>query len=90
MNHYTEFERDDGSVVTVEYTITAYDPGVSSGPAESCYPPEGGEVEIINVKNADGEKVVTTDDEDEKWSTWIMENHDHDDDRHDYYEDRDA
>lgn len=25
--------------------VTPYDPGVSSGPPERCYPPEGGEVE---------------------------------------------
>lgn len=33
----------------VEGNATPYDPGVTSGPPESCYPPEGGEVEIENV-----------------------------------------
>ena len=33
----------------VEGNATPYDPGVTSGPPERCYPPEGGEVEIENV-----------------------------------------
>ncbi len=33
----------------VEGNATPYDPGVTSGPPECCYPPEGGEVEIENV-----------------------------------------
>lgn len=33
----------------VEGNATPYDPGVTSGPPEACYPPEGGEVEIENV-----------------------------------------
>ena len=36
-------------VATVEFTATPYDPGVSSGPAEQCYPPEGGEIEIQRI-----------------------------------------
>lgn len=32
-----------------EVTATPYDPGVSSGPVEACYPPEGGEVEINEI-----------------------------------------
>lgn len=33
----------------VEGNATPYDPGVTRGPPEACYPPEGGEVEIENV-----------------------------------------
>lgn len=33
----------------VEGTATPYEPGRTSGPPESCYPPEGGEVEIDTV-----------------------------------------
>lgn len=33
----------------VSGTQSPYDPGVSSGPPEACYPPEGGEVEIEEV-----------------------------------------
>lgn len=82
--HFTSFERDDDTEVTVEYTISPYDPGVSSGPAEDCYPPEGGEVEIISVKDDAGKSVDWTDDETAKWSGWIQENHDFDDGWADY------
>lgn len=85
--YFETFERDDETEVTVEYTISAYDPGVSSGPAEICYPPEGGEVEIIKVFNDSGD-LKWTDDEDEKWSAWIAENHQFDDgDDYDDYRD---
>lgn len=77
--HFTSFERDDETEVTVEYTISPYDPGVSSGPPEICYPPEGGEVEIVGVNDADGRELQWTDAEDEKWSDWIAQNHDFDD-----------
>jgi hypothetical protein len=77
--HETYFEREDGTEVCVEYTITPYDPGVSSGPAEICYPPEGGEVEIISVKDESGKSLDWTADEDQKWSVSIFENHDFDD-----------
>lgn len=36
-------------MATVQFTTTPYDPGVSSGPAEKCYPPEGGEIEDVEV-----------------------------------------
>jgi hypothetical protein len=29
----------------IQFSTTPYDPGVSSGPVEKCYPPEGGEIE---------------------------------------------
>ena len=45
-----ELALDDAYLsVTVEGNATPYDPGVTSGPPERCYPPEGGEVEIENV-----------------------------------------
>lgn len=81
--HFQSFERDDETEVTVEYTISDYDPGVLSGPPENCYPPEGGEVEIIRVFTDAGD-VTFTDDEAEKWSDWIAQNHDFDDDYDDY------
>lgn len=83
--HFTDFERDDETVVTVEYTISPFDPGNTYGPAENCYPPEGGEVEIIKVFN-DAGPVNSTDAEDEKWCAWIAENHDHDGDFYDDYD----
>ncbi len=36
-------------ILDVNATITDYDPGVLSGPPENCYPPEGGEVEDLEV-----------------------------------------
>ena len=47
-----EFIIDGNSVevvATVEFKTSPYDSGVSSGPAELCYPPEGGEVEDAEV-----------------------------------------
>lgn len=85
--HFTTFERDDGTEVTIEYTISDYDAGVSSGPAEICYPPEGGEVEIIKAFT-DAGPVIWTDDEDHKWSTKIFEEHDFSDDGWDDYHER--
>ncbi len=34
--------------LTLEYTIEAYNPGRFSGRWEDCYPPEGGEIEIVS------------------------------------------
>jgi hypothetical protein len=36
--------------VYADVKVSPYDPGCCSGPADSCYPPEGGEVEIDLVK----------------------------------------
>ena len=77
--HETTFERDDETEVTVEYTIT----GIV--PATYWQPSEGGEVEIVKVTDADGNPVQHTDAEDEKWSTWIAENHDFNEDYYDDY-----
>ena len=35
--------------VEADVKVSNYDPGCTSGPPESCYPPEGGEVEIESV-----------------------------------------
>lgn len=40
--------------VLVEYSMTPYDPGNTYGPAENCYPPEGGEIEILSCTTEDG------------------------------------
>lgn len=78
--HLTTFERDDGTEVTVEYTITPIIPQTYWQPAE------GGEVAIVKVTGENNVEIQTTDEEDEKWCLWIFENHE--DDRDDYYEDR--
>jgi len=44
---------DDGDTETIyeiECDVTPYDPGRTWGDPEKCYPPEGGEVEIVSVK----------------------------------------
>lgn len=50
-----EKETEDGQTLLyrVEGTVTDYDPGVTSGPVDRCYPPEGGEVEIEEVYQID-------------------------------------
>jgi hypothetical protein len=83
--YYKDFERDDETEVTVEYTISPYDPGNTSGPPELCYPPEGGEVEIVKVFSDTDTDIKITDAEDDKWSQKIFEDHDFDD--YDDYED---
>lgn len=52
-----EFVRDDGSEALIEYTLSAFDPGVTSGPMESCYPPEGGDIEDSEA-TSDGVTVI--------------------------------
>lgn len=36
----------------VDYEISPYDPGVTSGPVENCYPPEGGELVALGLFEA--------------------------------------
>jgi hypothetical protein len=83
--YYATFERDDETEVTVEYSISAYDSGNTYGPAENCYPPEGGEVEIVKVFSDTNPDIKWTDAEEQKWSQKIFEDHDFDD--YDEYED---
>ena len=40
----------DGFDLEVAVDVTPYDPGRTWGPPESCYPPEGGEVEVLSVE----------------------------------------
>jgi hypothetical protein len=35
----------------VELTVSAYHPGVTTGLPENCYPPEGGELESVELIN---------------------------------------
>lgn len=78
--HFTTLNRldENETEVQVEYSITPYYPATYDDPAE------GGEVEIVGAwtKGDDGAdvKVTLTDAEDEKFSQWIAENHDHNDD----------
>jgi hypothetical protein len=73
-------ELEDGTEVelTVTYTITPYDPGISYGPPERCYPPEGGDVEIVAVTDDAGNVIEPTEAELKAWDTAIYEQHDFD------------
>jgi len=66
-----EFERDDGSEALIEYQMSPYDAGVSSGPAESCYPPEGGEIENSEATSDGVTLIALTDAEWERAETLI-------------------
>lgn len=69
--HLHEFERDNGDIVVIEYKINPFDPGVSYGPPESCYPPEGGDIADWEV---DGGKVELTEAEAERAEKEIYAN----------------
>lgn len=74
-------EADDGTetAVTVEFTQT---PNIS---ATWDDPAEGGEVEIVKAHTeAEGWSAKYSDAENEKWTTWLMENHEDDDDGQDW------
>lgn len=51
--------------ITVEYSRTPFDPGVSWGPAESCYPAEGGDIEIVDawIKGSEIDALLSSDEE---------------------------
>lgn len=46
---YVELEDGRELKVEAEARVGKYYPGVSSGPVEACYPPEGGEVEFERI-----------------------------------------
>jgi len=73
-----EFYRDNEDCVIVTYTQSPYIPAQTSGPPETCYQAEGGEVEVISVKLANGENAWMSDAEEDQWVTDIMENPDED------------
>jgi len=73
-----EFYRDNEDCVIVTYTQSPYIPAQTSGPPETCYQAEGGEVEVISVKLASGESDFMSDVEEDQWITDIMENPDED------------
>lgn len=62
-----EGDGKDYKDVVLEVTATRepYDPGVTNAAPENCYPPEGGEVEILTVK-VDGKEVPES-----EWSVWV-------------------
>lgn len=42
---------EESCVLDFEARFSAYDPGRSYGPPEDCYPPEGGELEDMDVRH---------------------------------------
>jgi hypothetical protein len=82
--HLYEFTRDDGTEVCIEYKRTPYDPGNTYGPAENCYPPEGGNVEDWEVDNG---KTVLTEAEAERAQDELDALPFEDDDDYDDYDD---
>ncbi len=38
-----------GMTLTLDADLSPYDPGCTYGPPENCYPPEGGEIEDLDV-----------------------------------------
>lgn len=72
---------DDGETeVIVAYTMTPVIPAQTYGPAENCYPQEGGEVEIQSVVIFGTDREVTlTDAEEVKLVTFLQENTEFDD-----------
>jgi hypothetical protein len=74
-----KFYREDESCVVVKYRQAPYIPAQTSGPAETCYQAEGGEVYLHSVGRENGDPVFMTDAEEDQWITDIMENPDEDD-----------
>lgn len=55
-------EGDDETTLEVTGDVSAYDQGRCSGPPDSCYPPEGGEVAINTITVVQtGEKLTEGD-----------------------------
>lgn len=73
-----KFYREDESCVVVKYRQSPYISAQTSGPPETCYQAEGGEVELHSVGRENGDPVFMTDAEEDQWITDIMENPDED------------
>lgn len=66
-------ETDVETDLTVECSVSPYDPGRTYGAPEDCYPPEGGEVEVYRAFGPDGEPVVLTSEEEERLQELVDE-----------------
>jgi len=73
-----KFYRENEDCVVITYTQSPYIPAQTSGPPETCYQAEGGEVEVISVKLANGEPDYLSEAEEDAWITHIVENPDED------------
>lgn len=94
--HFQDFERDDGTPITLEFTATGGCPAHMGSLSYAGHPAEGPEIEIVGAYAETGryvspighpevEPVTLTDAEDERMRQWLLENFV--DDHDDYYED---
>lgn len=70
-----KFDRDDGSPVYIEYTVSRYYPATQAdqwGPGE---PAEGGEIEIVRAFDGQYPAVKLTDEEQDWMEAHIVANH---------------
>ena len=84
INWSVERENAEGDMeeisLEVEYSCAAYDPGNSYGPPEFCDPPSGGEIEELEVYDAEGNKFTLTEEETKKLEEHIYDTHDYSED----------
>ena len=73
------FDLDDERSVIVEYTAEGGDPGSYSSLHEDSYPATAPEIEIVKAVDMDGDVVVLTPEQDEKFCDWLAQNHEDDD-----------
>lgn len=69
-----DFERDDETEVTVEYTYSGGSPAHYGSLTYPGHPAEPPEIEIVRAYTKDGD-VTLTPAEDERFTNWIAENH---------------
>lgn len=79
---FQDFDRDDDTQVTVEYTFTGGCPAHMGSMNYPGHPAEPAEVEIIKAWETTSEKdVVLTEAEDTRFCQYLIENHEDSDDR---------
>jgi len=66
-------DESDAFELDISYRVEAYDPGRIFGPAEHCYPPEGGGVELLSIQR-DGVDYDLSEAEQNKIILWLEEN----------------
>jgi len=77
--YFQDFNREDGTSITVEYSFspgspTTYSPMIGACGGDAC------DVEIIKAFTDTEKDVVLTDLESERFTDWLIEHHPDDDD----------